>query len=199
MNPIGGKDRAPWNARVRKSKYPSLIAIVGATLMLAPYLLGQSSKPTDYQVKAVYLVNFAKFIEWPDKAQDSFTICVVGRDPFGPTLDAILAGEKIAGRSAVAKRISTLQDSAGCQILFVSATEANSLNRMIAVLDQQGVLTVSDMPQFTTRGGMIQFVMEDKRVRFEVNLAAAQHAGLTLSSELLKVATAVRRNPTAGD
>lgn len=199
MNTIGGNDRAPRITPARKTNYCVLLAIAGATLLLVPYLLGQSSKPTDYQVKAVYLINFAKFIEWPDKAQDAFTICVVGRDPFGPTLDALLAGEKIAGRSAIAKRISTPEDSPGCQILFVSATETSSLNRIIAALDKQSVLTVSDIPHFTSHGGMIQFVVEDKRIRFEVNLTAAQHAGLMLSSELLKVATAVRRNPTAGD
>jgi len=171
-------------------------------LFFVPCLQAQKSKPTDYQVKAVYLINFARFVEWPDKLglqQDSFTICVLGPDPFGRTLDTMLAGEKIAGRSAVAKRISTPQDSFDCRILFVSSVETGSINRMVEAASKQGVLTVSDMPHFTNRGGMIQFVTDDKRVRFEVNLTAAQRAGLTLSSELLKVATLVRTNETAGD
>jgi YfiR/HmsC-like len=171
-------------------------------LALVPCLQAQKSKPTDYQVKAVYLINFARFVEWPDKLgmqQDSFTICVFGLDPFGRTLDTALVGEKIAGRSAVAKRISTPRDSFDCRILFVSSTEAGSLNQMVEAANKQGVLTVSDMPHFVNRGGMIQFVTDDKRVRFEVNLTAAQRAGLTLSSELLKVATVVRTNETAGD
>jgi hypothetical protein len=199
----------------RRGKYPlyqisslqkcgslKLFALLLWVLVLAPYLRAQKSKPTDYQVKAVYLINFARFIEWPDKVgrqHDSFTICVFGPDPFGRTLDITLAGEKIAGRSAVAKRISTPQDSLDCRILFVSSAETGSLERMVEAASQQGVLTVSDMPQFANRGGMIQFVTDDKRVRFEVNLAAAQRAGLALSSELLKVATVVRTNETAGD
>jgi YfiR/HmsC-like len=171
-------------------------------LFFIPCAQAQKSKPTDSQVKAVYLINFARFVEWPDKLgtqQDSFTICVLGPDPFGRTLDTMLAGEKIAGRSAVAKRISTPQDSFDCRILFVSSVETGSINRMVEAASKQGVLTVSDMPHFTNRGGMIQFVTDDKRVRFEVNLTAAQRAGLTLSSELLKVATVVRTNETSGD
>ena len=170
-------------------------------LSLFPYSQAQKSKPTDYQVKAVYLINFARFVAWPDKPgmqQDSFTICVLGPDPFGRTLDTVLTGEKIAGKSAVARRISTPQESIDCRILFVSSVEG-SLNRMVEAANKQGVLTVSDMPHFTNRGGMIQFVTDDKRIRFEVNLTAAQRAGLTLSSELLKVATLVRTNETAGD
>lgn len=171
-------------------------------MFFVPCLQAQKSKPTDYQVKAVYLINFAKFVGWPDKLgmqQDSFTICVLGPDPFGRTLDTMLAGEKIAGRSAVAKRISTPQDSSDCRILFVSSAETVTMNRMVEAANKQGVLTVSDMPHFANRGGMIQFVTDDKKVRFEVNLTAAQRAGLTLSSELLKVATVVRTNEIAGD
>ncbi len=94
----------------------------------------------------------------------------------------------------VAKRISSPQESVSCQILFVGSTEGNRVGKIIDILDKQAVLTVSDMPEFSQRGGMIQFVLEGNRVRFEVNLAATQRAHLTLSSELLKVATTVRRN-----
>jgi YfiR/HmsC-like len=171
-------------------------------LFFVPCSQAQKSKPTDYQVKAVYLMNFARFVEWPDKLgmrQDSFTICVFGPDPFGRTLDTMLAGETIAGRGAVAKRVSTPQDFSDCRILFVSSAETGSLSRIVEAANKQGVLTVSDLPHFAGRGGMIQFVTDDKRVRFEVNLTAAQRAGLTLSSELLKVATLVHTNETAGD
>jgi hypothetical protein len=168
------------------------------TLVAVPDLRSQSTKPTDYQVKAAYLYNFGRFVEWPTKEvaeQSTFTVCVLGPDPFGPALDAVLAGETIAGKNVVAKRISTPQESSRCQILFLSASESARVNKIIETLDKAAVLTVSDMPQFSEHGGMIQFVLEGKKVRFEVNLAATQHAGLTLSSELLKVATAVRRNP----
>ena len=170
-------------------------------LVAVPCLLAQSSKPTDYDVKAAYLYNFGHFVEWPVNVASakSFTVCVLGQDPFGPVLDATLAGETIAGKRVAAKRISTLDESGSCQILFLSPAEEARLNTLIKALSRQAVLTVSDMPEFAKRGGMIQFVLEGKRVRFEVNLAAVQHAGLTLSSELLKIATTVRRNSSSGD
>jgi hypothetical protein len=172
-------------------------------LVAVPCLLAQSAKPSDYDVKAAYLYNFGHFVEWPANVasaqNDSFTVCVLGQDPFGPVLDTTLAGETIAGKRVVAKRISALQESGNCQILFLSSAEEARLNKIIEALNKQAVLTVSDMPQFSRRGGMIQFVQEGKRVRFEVNLAAVQQAGLTLSSELLKVATTVRRNSSPGD
>jgi hypothetical protein len=153
-------------------------------------------------VKAAYLYNFGRFIEWPrvvTAKSGPFTVCVLGQDPFGSTLDATMAGETIAGRNVVAKRISTPEESVNCQILFLSAAEAGRLNKIVEGLDKAAVLTVSDMPQFAQRGGMIQFVLEGNRVRFEVNLIATQHAGLTLSSDLLRVATAVRRNSPGPD
>src|SRR5258708_1980448 len=157
-------------------------------LMAASGLWGQNSKPTDYQVKAAYLYNFGRFVEWPASATgkgDLFTVCILGKDPFGPVLDKVLAGETIGGKSVVARRISTPQESGNCQILFLSSTEENRLNKIIEAMDKEAVLTVSDMPQFSEHGGMVQFVLEGKRVRFEVNLTAAQNAGMTLRSELL--------------
>jgi len=171
--------------------------------LLAAALPAQSVKPTDYDVKAAYLFNFGHFVEWPANASvsrsDSFVVCVLGQDPFGAVLDATLAGESIAGKKVTAKRISTPEESANCQILFLSAAEELRLQKIIGALNEQPVLTVSDMPHFSQRGGMIQFVLDGKKVRFEVNLSAVHHAGLSLSSELLKVATTVRRNSSSGD
>jgi uncharacterized protein DUF4154 len=181
---------------------PILLRLLLAVSSVPSIALGQQ-KPSEYQVEAAYLYNFSRFVEWPAPAaataNDAFTICVLGEDPFGPALDAVLAGEKIGNRSVVAKRISTARESAGCQILFISSSEATRLNKIIEALDKTAVLTVSDIPQFAQRHGMIQFVLEENRIRFEVNLTAAQRAGLMLSSELLKVATTVRRNPQSGD
>jgi hypothetical protein len=174
-----------------------LIAAVSWLLFTAAQVLGQQ-KPSEYQVEAVYLYNFGRFVEWPSKGTaaktGSFTICVLGDDPFGTALDTTVAGEAIGNQSVVARRLSNPQEAVECQILFVSSSEANKLNKIVEVLDKSAVLTVSDMPQFLERRGMIQFVSEGNRIRFEVNLTAAQHAGLTLSSDLLKVAAAVRRD-----
>jgi hypothetical protein len=163
---------------------------------------GAEPKPTEYEVKAIYLYNFARFVEWPAGAPEReggrdaerFTICVLGRDPFGQVLDRVLAGETLHGRRAAAKRISGAREASGCELVFISESERGGLGETLRLLREKSILTVSDMDDFSTSGGMIQLVLEDERVRFEVNLAAATKAGLRLSSELLKVARAVRRD-----
>jgi hypothetical protein len=193
--------RKPQGHRGRRTPCPLfrlLVVTLTWTLVFAQCLWAQSAKPTDYDVKAVYLYNFGRFVEWPATVfakSDLFTICILGDDPFGPALDATLASERIAGKGVAAKRISSPQEAANCQILFLSSAEETRLTKIIESLDRGAVLTVSDIPRFSQRGGMIQFIPEGKKVRFEVNLTAVQRAGLNLSSELLKVATAVRRDP----
>jgi hypothetical protein len=166
-------------------------------------LLAQQPKPSEYQVKATYLYNFGRFVKWPGTVTagkgDSFSVCLIGQDPFGSILDSTLAGEALDGKPVVLRRISKPQDAGECRILFISSTEEKHLSEILTALDQSGVLTVSDMPGFTRRGGMIQFVLEGDRVRFEINLASAESARLVLSSELLKVAASVKRNGRSGD
>jgi hypothetical protein len=172
------------------------------TLFVASCLYAQHAGPTEYQVKAAYLYNFGKFIEWPAKVSandDLFSICVLGEDPFGATLDKTIAGENIKEKKVVARRVAKLQDAVHCRILFISSTEEGRLKEILAALDRASVLTVSDISEFTRRGGMIQFVMEANKVRFEVNLTAVERDGLTVSSQLLKVAVNVRRSPQPGD
>jgi hypothetical protein len=190
------------SARDRGVWLQCAIAALVCLLFAGSSALGQQ-RPSEYQVEAAYLYNFGRFVEWPAKGatpqNSSFTICVLGEDPFGQALDATLAGATIGNQKVAARRISSPQMSSDCQILFISSSEANRLNKIIEALDKNAVLTVSDIPQFSQRQGMIQFVLEGNRIRFEVNLTATQRAGLTLSSELLKVATVVRKNPQPGD
>ncbi|HEY1464170.1 MAG TPA: YfiR family protein [Terriglobales bacterium] len=186
-------------SRISKAPHRLWIVVLATVWMIAvPGMQAQSSKVSDYDVKAAYLFNFGRFVEWPaDAATDkrsAFTFCILGPDPFGPNLDRLLAGETISGKSLAVKRISNAQDSAGCQILFMSKEEEGRLSKIMETLNKESVLTVSDIPEFSKHGGMIQFVVEENRVRFEVNLDATQRAGLTLSSDLLKVATAVKRS-----
>jgi hypothetical protein len=177
-------------------------AIVMLALLYIPVLQAQQPKVSEYQVKATYLYNFGRFVQWPSNATaakgDSFSICILGQDPFGPTLDSMLAGETLDSKPLAVKRISTPRDAGECRILFISSTEENHLKEILVALDESGILTVSDMPAFSRRGGMIQFVLEGGKVRFEINLTKAETAKLTLSSELLKVATTVRRNAQPG-
>jgi hypothetical protein len=183
------------------SKFMALA--VAWVLVGASCLHAQQAKPSEYQVKAAYLYNFGRFVKWPPGLAggkgDSFPVCVLGRDPFGSILDSTLAGEALEGKPVVIRRIARPQDALDCRILFVSSTEENHLKEILAAIDQAAVLTVSDIPGFSRRGGMIQFVVEGDRVRFEINLASTERARLVLSSELLKVAAAVRRNARSGD
>jgi hypothetical protein len=189
--------------RGRPCRLSQFMALAVAWMLVdASCVNAQKSNPTEYEVKAAYLYNFGRFVEWPAKfsaASEFFSICVLGQDPFGSTFDATIAGESINGKKVVVTRITKPQDAASCRILFISSSEESRLREILATLDKISVLTVSDISQFTRRGGMIQFVMEANRVRFEVNLTTAEHAGLTLSSQLLKVAISVRRSSQAGD
>jgi hypothetical protein len=162
----------------------------------------QQSKPDEYEVKAAYLYNFGRFVAWPANTAaekgDSFAICVIGQDPFGAALEATVVNHTIDGRGVVAKRVANSQEAANCRILFISSSENEQLKEILSTVEKEGVLTVSDAPEFSKRGGMIEFVLEGNKVRFEVNVTNAEKAGLTLSSDLLKVAVAVRRNPQPG-
>ena len=171
-----------------------------ATLALVASAAAQVGRPSEYQVKAVYLFNFSRFVDWPQQlsTDSAFAICVLGRDPFGAALDAALAGESVGGKSVVARRVSQAEEAAGCRIVYISTSEEGRLKEILAVFDRASMLTVSDIPRFSQRGGMIQFVLQGDRVRFEVNLTSAAGAGLRLSADLLKVATAVRRVAQAG-
>lgn len=171
-------------------------ACVFLACLLTFYGLAWADRPSEYQVKAAYLYNFGKFVSWPADAgaASEFDVCVLGADPFGPLLDATVSDSTINGKRVIAKRIARAQDAAGCRVVFIAASESQRLASDLAVLTKLHVLTVSDNPHFLDRGGMIQFVFEGDRVRFAVNLSATQEAGLTLSSELLKVATRVIGN-----
>lgn len=147
-------------------------------------------------MKAAYLYNFAKFVQWPgDPAGDMFDMCVAGTDPFMGALDAIVEGEKINGRLVHRRSVTTAADAVDCRILFVSSALALDAAEFLRSLGGQPILTVSDTTRFVARGGMIQFFMERGRVRFAINLAAAQEARLVVSSELLRVSSRVDAAP----
>ena len=157
---------------------------------------------TEYEVKAAYLLNFGKFIKWPAAAippgTNTFSICVLGDDPFGNVLTTTVRDEKIDGKPVVARRIGRSQDVTGCQVLFISRSEEKQARKLLQSFSKTATLTVSDMPGFLDNDGMIQFTLVNNRVRFEVNLDPVQQAGLTLSSELLKVASFVKGKNRAG-
>jgi hypothetical protein len=186
----------PIQVRVARRPRRRSIAVVLALASLAGLTtLDAQPRARDHEVKAVYLLNFGRFARWPATtaaaAGTSFSVCVIGRDPFGPTLDAVVEGEKIGGRRVVARRLTPASDLAGCHIVFIDASEQGQLGAILRRVDGRPTLTVSDMPRFAEGGGMIQFVLDGNRVRFAVNVTATERAGLMLSSELLRVAISV--------
>jgi len=179
-----------------------LAALVAAlTVPLAGY--SDVRAALEYQVKAAFLYNFAKFVEWPAEAlsptTDVVVIGVFGEDPFGAILEQTLEGKTCChDRRLVARRFRRGKDATSAQILFIGASEDGRLADILANLDGASVLTVSDIDHFTDRGGMIGFRREANKVRFEINADAAAHAGLTISSQLLKLATRVINRSDGG-
>ena len=150
----------------------------------------------EYRVKAAYLFNFTRFIDWPVTATgggNSFSICIAGRNPFGPTLSATLVGESAAGMPMTARVVSASQASS-CQVLFVPRGVAAT--PYLRGIGGAPVLTVGESPDFLTQGGAINFVLDGGRVRFEINQAAAERAQLKVSSRLLQLG---RGNDSQGD
>lgn len=151
-------------------------------------------EPSEYDVKAAFLLNFARFVDWPpprnaDHANEPLSICILGDDPFGENLDRLASGESVNDRPIAIRRV--LRWDEACRILFVSKSERD-LFRILRLVDP-GALTVGEDPAFLREGGMIEFVVENRRVRFDLNLKAAERASIRISSRLLTVARRVSR------
>jgi hypothetical protein len=203
--PTLGSDPAPAAPRPRSQltfALKILLPLAAATSFLS-HLGAQTARPTAQQVQAAYLYNFGKFVKWPAvtpaNQSGKFTICVMGQDPLGAILQANLASESIAGRPVTVKRLEKPKDSGACHILFIGAAERKNLGAILEAIDDASVLTVSDIPDFTSHGGMIQFLLEGDRVRFEINLESAGKSHLVMASDLLNVAVSVKKPARPGD
>jgi hypothetical protein len=149
----------------------------------------------EYQVKAVFLFNFSRFVEWPASAFASadapFVVGIFGHDPFGSDLDEVVKGEAVDGHPLVVKRLRSAAEAAACQIVFIHQSEDKRLGEVLSTLGHRSTLTVSDMPGAAQRGVMIRLVTEKGRVRMRVNVDSARAADLTISSNLLRAAEIV--------
>jgi YfiR/HmsC-like len=168
---------------------------LGALLAAVRARSGDKESSLEYPVKAAFLLNFAKFAEWPpDSLQakaPAVSICVLGPDPFGEVLERAVAGRLVGGRPIVIQRHRSADSVKACHVLFIAASESDRLTQVIERLAGEPVLTVGEGDKFVRRGGVIGLVVEDNLARFEVNLNAAQRTGLLLSSKLLAVARLV--------
>jgi len=163
--------------------------------------LPAQSKPSEYAVKAAYLLNFGKFMRVSPGGKtnsNDFNICIVGDDPFSGSLDQITAGEQIDGRPVRVVRISKPDldkpDTRQCAIAYLSISEEKRMDQDLATFKDSDTLTVSDAPDFLKRGGMIQLLLVSNHIRFSVNLDPVRRTHLNLSSELLRVAASVSGN-----
>jgi YfiR/HmsC-like len=170
------------------------LALVLFAFAAAPLQPAEAAGPSEYEVKAAFLYNFARFVEWPLDApgvDGTFVITVLGRDPFGSALDDTLRGKKIDDKRVVVRRALRPEDVGRSHIVFISDSEKDRLPAILKSLDTAPVLTVGDMDQFAERGGVIRFKVDQDRIRLEINVAAAQRSRLRISSQLLKLARIV--------
>lgn len=181
--------RACWRSR-------SIAALAAALLACMPAFNSIAGQPaTEYRIKAAFLYNFTSFVTWPDElaGQAGFTLCVFGNDPFGNLLDK-LAGKPVKNTRLAIRRLESLALLDQCQLVFISEMSSDQLDPALALLHGLPVLTVSDMRGFTELGGIIEFRIIENRVRFDININAAESAGLSISSKLLSLATRFRRS-----
>jgi hypothetical protein len=154
----------------------------------------QRAKPGEYEVKAAFLINFIKFIEWPEDRTSSgptCSVCILGDNPFGAALKTI-QDKTVGGKRVTTKQCKDAEDIKGCQILFISASEKSRLGNILAEVGNSGILTVGDMKGFAQAGGVIQFVIEEDKIHFIINADAADRSKLRISSKLLRLAHTYR-------
>ena len=185
-----------------------LIVVLGMTLnwtSAANAQAGDASESSEYLIKAGFIYNFAKFVEWPANAfaqpDSPIVIGVLGTDPFGNTLDRIVEDKKVGTRGFVVRRYKwnkDLKELKECKILFVSASERAHIDEIVDSVKGLPILTVGETPGFAERGGVIRFTLEDNRVRFEVNVEAAHQADLNISSRLLTLAKIIPQATASG-
>ena len=178
------------------TKFASYITLVLACLALcgAPISHAEVGQLSENQVKAAYLFNFAKFVDWPASAfvgpGSPLVIGFLGKGPSAEAHEA-LTGRIAKGRRVQIRQFSRVEEVGGCQILYIAASEKSRLKEILRALPPSGVLTVSDIKHFCTQGGMIGLVIRGEKVQFEINVGSAESAGLKLSSQMLKLALTV--------
>jgi hypothetical protein len=166
-------------------------------LLWPAMVAGQTGSASEYGLKAAMLYNLAHFVEWPASAypdrRGPIVLCILGRDPFGSSLTSMDSSTPDTTVGAVfVRHLRDDGNAQGCHILYISTSRRNATQQILSTLTGSSVLTVGEMTQFAARGGMIQFSLEEQRVRFDINAEAASRAGLRISSHLLALARIVK-------
>ena len=183
-----------WNSNGRRIWRAATVGLVIAcATSAAPGVPEQ--QVDEYRVKAAFLYNFAKFVEWPagafQKPKEPISICVLGQNPFGRSLEDTLAGREIEGRTLAVRNVSNIKQVTGCHVLFVGSAGSAKLLPMLRDMNTPGVLTVGESDTSIAEGAVINFTMEGAKVHFEISLDAAEREQLRISSRLLSLAHVV--------
>jgi hypothetical protein len=190
-----------------------IFGVVVLALFMGPKAQADPATSLEYQVKAAFLYNFLQFVDWPEEesadSNEPITIGIIGKDPFGDAFESIKDKKVKGGRGVIIKRFKSFEDLkkstekdkpesdqetetlTKCHLLFICSSEQKNLKEIIDLLKDHSVLTVADMQGFLESGGIVNFVIEENKVGFEINIAAAEHAKLKIRSQLLRLAKRV--------
>jgi len=182
----------------RMSRVRLVFWLVLATQAAVPQIAAaQGDSAGEYELKAAILYNLTRFVEWPasayPNAQAPTILCILGRDPFGESLASMVSKQTPNGRLVQIRHVRNDKEVGGCHVLYISSSERKQVVQILSTAAGSNILTVGEIAQFAARGGMVQFGLEDKEVRFDVNLDAALRAGLKISSRLLVLARVVKQ------
>ncbi len=193
---------------VMTGKRFGLIAAIPVVILVAAVIYGvynahaQVPGASEYRIKSAFLYNFAKFVEWPGNpapdTKDFITLCIVGQDHFGDIIETV-RGKTVKGKNLVIRQCKEIMDFEDCQIIFISSSEKERVRQILEAIQNRNVLTVGEMKGFAQLGGIINFIIKKNKVRFEINVDAANRAGLKISSKLLKLAKIVGNEHQGGE
>ena len=179
--------------RLMRSRVLSILSLGLVWLLAGAGGYAQQSQPTEYQIKAAFLFNFARFVEWPKEALNGATspmiIGILGENPFREDLARTIGNKTVDNHPVMIKEFRSAAEATNCHVLFVSTSEKKKLPEIFQSLKGTSVLTVGETDRFTESGGIINFVMEGTKIRFQINKGAAEGAGLKISSKLMTLAS----------
>jgi hypothetical protein len=174
------------------------VSVLVLMVALVSGVRAEDAGRVEYPLKAAFLARFIRYVDWPASEQ-ALVVAVLGEDPFGPTLERALDARGAGGRRVAVRRYRSAAELEECAVLFVSRTAMREWPLMRARLQGRPVLTVGEAEGFAAEGGIVNFFVQDHRLRFEVNRAAADRAGLRLSSRLLSLARLTPDDVRQGD
>jgi hypothetical protein len=190
--------RTSQRRRWRRRFFAIPPALILAALAAGPGRLGAAEEEAvEYAVKAAFLVNFTKFVEWPagsfPDAKAPFVMGILGKDPFGKIIDAAVVGKKTGAREITLRRLEGTRGIEACHILFIASSEAGRREEIRRACAGKPILTVAEFPDFAETEGTVEFVKQDNKVRLEINIDNAREARLKVSANLLRIARTIEK------